>query len=59
MADRKMEPNRYMNLMFSAFNSMVLGESRKLIRESDSALQHPEYVEAMRKFGELSATASK
>lgn len=59
MADRKMEPTHYTKLMFSAFNSMVLGESRKLIRESDSALQHPAYADAMRKFIELSGSVGK
>lgn len=59
MSDRNMDPNRYMRLMFSAFQSMVLGESRKLIRESDSALQHPSYVEAMHKFIQLANKASK
>lgn len=59
MADRKMDPTHYTKLMFSAFHSMVIGESRKLIRESETALQHASYSEAILKFIGLSNNLDK
>lgn len=53
MANRNMDANVYIRLMFSAFHSMINGESRKIIRESESALQHTAYADAVAKFSDL------